>query len=248
MLESDLAELDAASELGRAYGNLGLIYLAQDKPKEAAKAYADAVEQLEGLGKRFPLYVDLKHVLAVARIGQGLNLTDAGQLDLALEPLERSRKLLEELVVGYSDVPAYRRDLARACATQGVYYLKANLPARALEPLQKAERLLQEVAKQSPDESLKRDQAAVEQNLEACHNRLARDAVDGKKWAKALPHVEAMGVVVGSESGLVVENLAFCLEVLLTNPPFGAARAAIERVPGDALRLDWLEIDEPVAA
>lgn len=78
--------------------------------------------------------------------------------------------------------------------------------------------------------------------LELC--RLAEEQVG----RDALPHVEAMGIVIGSESGLAIENLAFCLEVLLTNPPFHAARAAIERVPGDALRLDWLEIDEPVAA
>lgn len=75
--------------------------------------------------------------------------------------------------------------------------------------------------------------------LEVC--RLAEEQVG----RDALPRVTGLGLEVGSDTGLVVENLTFCLEVLLTSPPFRAARAVIERSPGSALRLDWLEIDDP---
>lgn len=76
--------------------------------------------------------------------------------------------------------------------------------------------------------------------LEVC--RLAEEQVG----REGLPRVTAIGLDVGVASGLVIENLAFCLEVLLTSPPFADARAVIARTPGKALRLDWLEIDDPV--
>jgi Zn finger protein HypA/HybF involved in hydrogenase expression len=76
--------------------------------------------------------------------------------------------------------------------------------------------------------------------LEVC--RLAEEQVG----RGGLPRVTAIGLDVGVESGLVIENLTFCLEALLTSPPFVAARVVVARTPGNALRLDWLEIDDPV--
>lgn len=56
--------------------------------------------------------------------------------------------------------------------------------------------------------------------------------------------VVTLGVVVGDEAGVEPENLAFCLEVLLQQPPFRGARAVIERQADDVLRLDYLEVDD----
>jgi Zn finger protein HypA/HybF involved in hydrogenase expression len=53
-----------------------------------------------------------------------------------------------------------------------------------------------------------------------------------------------VGLDLGDESGLEPENLRFCLETLLSSPPFGAARPAITRLPGDALRVTYLEIED----
>jgi Zn finger protein HypA/HybF involved in hydrogenase expression len=53
-----------------------------------------------------------------------------------------------------------------------------------------------------------------------------------------------VGLDLGDESGLEPENLRFCLETLLSAPPFGAARPVITRLPGDALRVTYLEIDD----
>jgi Zn finger protein HypA/HybF involved in hydrogenase expression len=58
------------------------------------------------------------------------------------------------------------------------------------------------------------------------------------------PHLRAVGLEMGDESGLEPENLRFCLETLLSSPPFGAARPHITRLPGDALRVTYLEIDD----
>lgn len=58
------------------------------------------------------------------------------------------------------------------------------------------------------------------------------------------PQVVTVAVEVGDESGVEVENLAFCLEAVLATPPFRAARPVIERCRGDVLRLAYLEVDD----
>jgi hypothetical protein len=42
----------------------------------------------------------------------------------------------------------------------------------------------------------------------------------------------------------VADNLAFCLDTLLTQHPFRIARTVIRQTLGDALRLDWLELED----
>ena len=59
-----------------------------------------------------------------------------------------------------------------------------------------------------------------------------------------LPLLIAVGVVLGHDAGLEPDNLRFCLETLLAAPPFAGARPVITRLPGDALRLAYLEIDD----
>jgi len=62
--------------------------------------------------------------------------------------------------------------------------------------------------------------------------------------AAALPEVVEVGVEVGEAAGIVPENLEFCLLALLSAPPFAGARPAIERRPGEVLRLSYVEIDD----
>ncbi len=52
----------------------------------------------------------------------------------------------------------------------------------------------------------------------------------------------ALGVSVGDDAGIEPENLAFCLEALLEEPPFEGAEPRILREPGDGLHLSYLEI------
>ena len=49
---------------------------------------------------------------------------------------------------------------------------------------------------------------------------------------------------VGDDAGLEPANLSFCLDALLSQPPFGAACANVTRCAGDVLRLDYLEVDD----
>jgi Zn finger protein HypA/HybF involved in hydrogenase expression len=66
-------------------------------------------------------------------------------------------------------------------------------------------------------------------------NRLAPDQ---------LGQLVTVGVEVGDDAGVEPGNLQFCLEALLDQPPFAGARPKIERLPGDALRVSYLEIDD----
>ena len=56
--------------------------------------------------------------------------------------------------------------------------------------------------------------------------------------------VVTVGVEVGDDAGVEVSSLAFCLEALLSQPPFAAAKPAITRLHGDALRVTYLEVDD----
>jgi Zn finger protein HypA/HybF involved in hydrogenase expression len=74
--------------------------------------------------------------------------------------------------------------------------------------------------------------------LEVC--RMAEERLDPKE----LPLLVSVGVEVGHEAGLEPANLQFCLEALLAAPPFAGARPVITQLPGDALRLAYLEVDD----
>jgi Zn finger protein HypA/HybF involved in hydrogenase expression len=59
-----------------------------------------------------------------------------------------------------------------------------------------------------------------------------------------LSNVVEVGVEVGDDAGIEADNLEFCLETLLSTPPFKAASPIITRVPGSDLRVTYLEVDD----
>lgn len=74
--------------------------------------------------------------------------------------------------------------------------------------------------------------------LEVC--RIAQEQVG----LAALADVLEVAVEVGDRSGVEPDNLEFCLEALLDRPPFGRARPVLIRLPGDVLRVAYLEVDD----
>jgi len=56
--------------------------------------------------------------------------------------------------------------------------------------------------------------------------------------------VREVAVDVGDASGVEPECLRFCLEVLLSQPPFRAARPRLFRQAGNVLRVRYLEVDD----
>lgn len=60
----------------------------------------------------------------------------------------------------------------------------------------------------------------------------------------ATPRLVGLGVTVGDDAGVEPENLTFCLEALLAEPPFAGAQPKILRKPGDALQLCYLEVTD----
>jgi Zn finger protein HypA/HybF involved in hydrogenase expression len=71
--------------------------------------------------------------------------------------------------------------------------------------------------------------------LEVC--RLAEERLGEK-----VDTLVAVGVTVGDQAGVEPENLSFCLEALLAEPPFRGATPRIIRETGDALHLTYLEV------
>lgn len=74
--------------------------------------------------------------------------------------------------------------------------------------------------------------------LEVC--RITESQVGTERLGDVL----AVGLEVGDDAGVEVDNLEFCLEALLSSPPFGRARPEIVRARGDVLRVSYLEVEE----
>lgn len=74
--------------------------------------------------------------------------------------------------------------------------------------------------------------------LEVC--RLAEERLGPGR----LPQLVAIGLEVGDDAGVDPESLGFCLDVLLTNPPFRNAKPELVRQRGGALRLIYLKVDD----
>ena len=74
--------------------------------------------------------------------------------------------------------------------------------------------------------------------LEVC--RLTEEQVGRDRLAD----VREVGMDVGADAGVEVCNLEFCLEALLSEPPFGHGRPVIARRQGNILQLTYLEVDD----
>ena len=56
--------------------------------------------------------------------------------------------------------------------------------------------------------------------------------------------VASVGVEVGDDAGVEISSLAFCLEAVLSAPPFVGAKPQITRLPGEVLRVAYLEVHD----
>jgi Zn finger protein HypA/HybF involved in hydrogenase expression len=74
--------------------------------------------------------------------------------------------------------------------------------------------------------------------MEIC--RMAEQHLGGAAPARLVE----VGVEVGDDAGVEPDNLLFCLETLLKEPPFRDAKPVLIRQPGDVLRLSYLEVDD----
>jgi len=74
--------------------------------------------------------------------------------------------------------------------------------------------------------------------LDVC--RIAEDTVGREQ----LPNVTEVGLEVGDGAGIELANFEFCLEALLASPPFGRAKPVIDCLPGDDLRVSYIEVED----
>lgn len=66
--------------------------------------------------------------------------------------------------------------------------------------------------------------------------------------ADALALVTRVVVDVGHDANVEPANLQFCLDALLSTPPFARGYAQLDFVSGDDLRVNWFELDEATDA
>jgi Zn finger protein HypA/HybF involved in hydrogenase expression len=74
--------------------------------------------------------------------------------------------------------------------------------------------------------------------LEVC--RVAEAVLDHERGTA----IRAIGVEIGPDAGVELENFRFCLETLLLEPPFAGARAELVPAGGETLRVSYVEIDD----
>lgn len=66
--------------------------------------------------------------------------------------------------------------------------------------------------------------------------------IRGKLGEVGCGAVREVGLEVGERAGVEPDNLAFCLELFLAEPPFDGARCRLTQVPGSELTLTYLEV------
>lgn len=59
-----------------------------------------------------------------------------------------------------------------------------------------------------------------------------------------LADVVKVGLEVGRDSCIETANLEFCLQALLTHPPFRRGWPEVEDVSGEDVRISYLEVDD----
>ena len=59
-----------------------------------------------------------------------------------------------------------------------------------------------------------------------------------------LPQLVELGLDIGDDTTIEVDNLRFCLDTLLAHPPFAGATVVIARSNGGDTRVSYLEIDD----
>jgi Zn finger protein HypA/HybF involved in hydrogenase expression len=74
--------------------------------------------------------------------------------------------------------------------------------------------------------------------LEVC--RLAGDVLEREGGVA----IRSLGVEVGEDAGIELDNFRFCLGALLSEPPFSGARAELLPASGDTLRLTYVEVED----
>ncbi len=74
--------------------------------------------------------------------------------------------------------------------------------------------------------------------LEVC--RIAEEVLEREGGRS----IRAIGVEVGDDAGIEVESFRFCLEALVSEPPFVGGSAQLLPGVGSALRLAYVEVDD----
>lgn len=65
-----------------------------------------------------------------------------------------------------------------------------------------------------------------------------------EKLGADAPKCRAVGVEVGTTSGIEPSALEFCLEAVFSHPPFERVRPVLTRPEGDIFQVTWFEVED----
>jgi serine/threonine-protein kinase len=160
ILEKDPEQNDAAHNLNRLLLDRALVCSGLEGRRDQAEDDVNrAIDSWEKLSSGYPLIVNYRESLAVARQVRGALRAESGRLESAAEDLEASRQGLESLASKSPEIPSYRANLGRTYLEQGRLARRAGNAGLAIDRLQKAVEMLEEVIGRTPEDGRDRPSA-----------------------------------------------------------------------------------------
>jgi tetratricopeptide (TPR) repeat protein len=160
-LDKDANDNNAEHNLDRLLLERARISMGLDGRRDQAMGDLDrAIDSWGRLSTGYPLVVNYRESLAVARQVRGALRAGSGLLEPADEDLEASRQGLESLANMSPEIPSYRANLGRTYLEQGRLARRAGNADRAIDRLEKAVRMLEGVIDQTPENG--RDRTSME--------------------------------------------------------------------------------------
>jgi serine/threonine-protein kinase len=156
-LDKDARDNNAEHILDRLLLERARISMGLDGRRDRAMDDLDrAIDSWGRLSAGYPLVVNYRESLAVARQVRGALRAESGLLESADEDLEASRQGLEALANRSPEIPSYRANLGRTYLEQGRLARRAGNTERAIDRLEKAVQMLKGVIDQTPENGLDR--------------------------------------------------------------------------------------------
>jgi tetratricopeptide (TPR) repeat protein len=144
----------ARAELGLALSNQAILVSRQGRHAECQQLFRESISIQEELVARSPQRVSYRVDLASTYNNRGQRFLEAGDFSSAERDLVNARKIFEELVAQYPDVPVHLTGLATVLDNLGTIWERTGRPADAADAFAKALEFQEAACQRSPDAEL----------------------------------------------------------------------------------------------
>ncbi len=224
-LVDEMVDVAYATELGRAYIDLGVLLQASKQPY--GDVYRKMVTVADKLVKRSSDVPEYQYLLARAQESWGQQLLMDGKYEEAQEHLTPAKTTLDKLATNFKERADYQWELARCCNSLGTAIAYSPKNAGARELLEKADRLLEGLRKTHPGRAdFQKDFEDVTLNRVKLHLAEAKKAEEGTAWDRA---EEQRALATKLQERLATDYLARA-EKLTTDKNHAEAAQALARL------------------